>query len=46
MAACFSLRFRSGKWKRMRVIEAAPVEDDAASARAVALEPVAAADER
>jgi MATE family multidrug resistance protein len=23
MVACFSLRFRSGKWKRMRVIEAA-----------------------
>ncbi len=24
MAACFSLRFRSGKWKSMRVIEGAP----------------------
>ena len=24
MALCFSLRFRSGKWKSMRVIEAAP----------------------
>ncbi len=24
MAACFNLRFRSGKWKTMRVIEAAP----------------------
>jgi MATE family multidrug resistance protein len=24
MAVCFSLRFRSGKWKTMRVIEAAP----------------------
>ena len=25
MALCFTLRFRSGKWKSMRVIEAAPV---------------------
>jgi MATE family multidrug resistance protein len=25
MAACFSLRFRAGKWKSMRVIEAAPL---------------------
>ena len=25
MALCFWLRFRSGKWKAMRVIEAAPV---------------------
>ena len=24
MAGCFYLRFRSGKWKTMRVIEAAP----------------------
>jgi hypothetical protein len=24
MAACFLWRFRSGKWKAMRVIEAAP----------------------
>jgi MATE family multidrug resistance protein len=28
MAFCFTLRFRSGKWKSMRVIEPA-VEDDA-----------------
>jgi MATE family multidrug resistance protein len=32
MAVCFGLRFRSGKWKTMRVIEAAPpLELDAAS---------------
>jgi hypothetical protein len=24
MAVCFNWRFRTGKWKRMRVIEAAP----------------------
>jgi len=27
MAVCFTLRFRSGKWKHMRVIEAAPASD-------------------
>ena len=27
MAACFTLRFRSGRWKSMRVIEAPAVED-------------------
>lgn len=27
MAVCFGLRFRSGKWKTMRVIEAAPAAD-------------------
>src|SRR5262249_6868369 len=26
MAVCFTLRFRSGKWKAMRVIEAPPTE--------------------
>jgi MATE family multidrug resistance protein len=32
MAVCFGLRFRTGKWKTMRVIEAAPpLELDAAS---------------
>ncbi|SIO36000.1 multidrug resistance protein, MATE family [Singulisphaera sp. GP187] len=30
MALCFTLRFRSGKWKSMRVIEAAPTLDDTA----------------
>jgi MATE family multidrug resistance protein len=29
MALCFTLRFRSGKWKGMRVIEAAPAFADA-----------------
>jgi MATE family multidrug resistance protein len=29
MALCFTLRFRSGKWKSMRVIEAAPAFADA-----------------
>jgi multidrug resistance protein, MATE family len=28
MAACFTWRFRSGKWKGMRVIEAAPALDE------------------
>jgi multidrug resistance protein, MATE family len=28
MAVCFSLRFRNGKWKTMRVIEAAPEPGD------------------
>jgi MATE family multidrug resistance protein len=28
MAACFTLRFRSGRWKSMRVIEAAGIEHD------------------
>jgi MATE family multidrug resistance protein len=28
MALCFWLRFRSGKWKTMRVIESAPLEPD------------------
>jgi len=27
MAVCFFFRFRSGKWKTMRVIEAAPSEE-------------------
>ena len=27
MAVCFVLRFRSGKWKTMRVIEASPTSD-------------------
>jgi MATE family multidrug resistance protein len=27
MAVCFGLRFRSGKWKTMRVIEASPIVD-------------------
>jgi MATE family multidrug resistance protein len=27
MAVCFGLRFRSGKWKTMRVIEASPIAD-------------------
>ena len=26
MAICFYLRFRSGRWKTMRVIESAPIE--------------------
>jgi MATE family multidrug resistance protein len=30
MAACFSFRFRTGKWKAMRVIEAAPLEAETA----------------
>jgi MATE family multidrug resistance protein len=29
MAICFFLRFRTGKWKRMRVIEAAPLAETA-----------------
>jgi MATE family multidrug resistance protein len=29
MAVCFFFRFRAGKWKTMRVIEAAPVEESA-----------------
>jgi MATE family multidrug resistance protein len=28
MSVCFFLRFRTGKWKRMRVIEAAPTSDE------------------
>ncbi len=32
MALCFALRFRSGKWMSMRVIEAAPPFEDAALA--------------
>ena len=28
MAACFTLRFRSGRWKSMRVIEAAAIEHE------------------
>ena len=28
MSVCFWFRFRSGKWKSMRVIEAAPAEED------------------
>ena len=31
MAACFTLRFRSGRWKSMRVIEAPVVEDETAA---------------
>ena len=31
MAACFALRFRSGRWKSMRVIEAATVEEGPAA---------------
>jgi MATE family multidrug resistance protein len=29
MSVCFWLRFRTGKWKSMRVIEAAPAEEPA-----------------
>jgi hypothetical protein len=29
MAVCFWLRFRSGKWKTMRVIEAVPPDEPA-----------------
>ncbi|AGA24548.1 MATE family efflux transporter [Singulisphaera acidiphila] len=32
MALCFTLRFRSGKWKSMRVIEAAPAVEETAFA--------------
>ena len=32
MAACFGLRFRSGKWKSMRVIEAAPPDAESSGA--------------
>jgi MATE family multidrug resistance protein len=28
MAVCFYFRFRTGKWKTMRVIESAPIEED------------------
>ena len=33
MAACFTLRFRSGRWKSMRVIEAAAVQQETAALR-------------
>jgi MATE family multidrug resistance protein len=39
MAVCFALRFRSGKWKTMRVIEAAPAAE-VESAPAVTLETI------
>jgi MATE family multidrug resistance protein len=36
MAICFWLRFRSGKWKTMRVIEPAPVDDTDADPKLLA----------
>lgn len=36
MAVCFYLRFRTGKWKTMRVIEPTPVDEDEAEPKALA----------
>jgi MATE family multidrug resistance protein len=36
MAVCFYLRFRTGKWKTMRVIEPTPVDDDEAEPKPLA----------
>lgn len=37
MALCFYLRFRAGKWKTMRVIEAAPADDPDAEPKPLAV---------
>lgn len=37
MAVCFWLRHRTGKWKTMRVIEAAPTDDDELESRPTAV---------